>query len=70
MYSAPASQLAPYAGEVIVGAENAFRFWVVRPTRAAFTALPFRTVSPRGKVSLVKLKDLVVNTHRVDYLAW
>ena len=25
---------------------------------------------PRGKVvSLVKLKDLVVNTHRVDYLA-
>jgi hypothetical protein len=52
VYSAPASQLAPYAGEVIVGAENAFRFWVVRPTRTAFTALPFRIVSPRGKVSL------------------
>ena len=52
LYRLPTSQLAPFAGGVLVGAENSLRFWVVRPTRAAFAALPLRAGPPRGKVSL------------------
>jgi hypothetical protein len=50
--AAPASQLAPFAGDVVVGAEDSLRFWIVRPRRVGFAALPLRVAAPRGRVSL------------------
>jgi hypothetical protein len=41
-YFAPAAELAPYAGDVLVGSELGGRFWIVEPHGSLFRALPVR----------------------------
>jgi hypothetical protein len=36
VYFAPAVQLAPYAGQVLVGTELGGSFWLIRPTATGF----------------------------------
>jgi hypothetical protein len=42
VYFAPASQLAPFAGGVVVGSENTANFWIVRPHGTGFTTVALR----------------------------
>jgi hypothetical protein len=42
VYFAPASQLAPYAGDLLIGSENKAQFWIVVPHGASFRALRVR----------------------------
>jgi hypothetical protein len=52
VYAAPAAQLAPFAGEVVVGAENSLRFWIVRPRSVGFAAVPLSVSPLSGRISL------------------
>jgi hypothetical protein len=42
VYFAPASQLAPYAGDLLIGSENKAQFWIVVPHGNSFRALRVR----------------------------
>lgn len=42
VYFAPASQLAGYAGDLILGSEDKAQFWIVIPRGKSFRALPVR----------------------------
>jgi hypothetical protein len=52
VYVAPAASLRAYVGDVLVGDELRAQFWIVRPRRAAFVALPVRTNLPSRKWAL------------------
>jgi hypothetical protein len=51
-YLAPASDLARYAGDVIVGSEARADFWILEPTRQGFAKVPLRNNLPAGTYSL------------------
>jgi hypothetical protein len=42
VYFAPASQLAAFAGDIVVGSENKAQFWIVVPHGKSFRAIPVR----------------------------
>ena len=52
VYFAPAAQLAPYVGEVLVGTELGGSFWLVRPTATGFVAEPVAVQLPTGNLNL------------------
>src|SRR5439155_25175650 len=52
VYFAPASQLAAYAGDLIIGSENKAQFWIVVPHGKGFRLLPVRHTLRGGKYSL------------------
>ena len=52
VYFAPASQLAAWAGDVIVGSENKAQFWIVAPRAKGFVTIPVRHTLRGGKYSL------------------
>ena len=45
VYVAPATELAPFAGAVVVGSELRGLFWVVRPRGGGFAAVALPTTS-------------------------
>ena len=51
-YLAPASELAPFAGDVIVGTEVKARFWIVEPRGKSFVTIPVRHNLRGGHYSL------------------
>jgi hypothetical protein len=52
VYFAPASQLAPFAGDVVVGTENKGQFWIVEPRGSGFAKIRLRTTLRGGNYSL------------------
>jgi hypothetical protein len=40
LYFAPASELRPFRGDIVVGSENTARFWIVEPKGDGYLALP------------------------------
>ena len=52
VYFAPASQLAPYAGDVLVGTETKAQFWIVEPHGRGFVKVAVRHNLRGGKYSL------------------
>ena len=46
VYFVPASQLARYTGDVLVGSEMRGRFWIVQPRGRRFRTLLLRTNLP------------------------
>jgi hypothetical protein len=52
VYFAPASQLAPYAGDVIVGSENLAHFWILEPHGNGFAATRVRHTLRGGHYGL------------------
>jgi hypothetical protein len=51
-YMAPAAQLAPFAGNVLVASEIHGWFWILEPKGAAFTAIRMRDNLPNATYSL------------------
>ena len=52
VYFVPAAELAPYAGDVVVGTEIQAGLWVIRPRGAGFVTRRLRTDLPAGKYNL------------------
>jgi hypothetical protein len=52
VYFAPAAQLAPYAGQVLVGTELGGDFWLIRPTASGFAADPVAVELPTSDLNL------------------
>jgi hypothetical protein len=52
VYFAPAAQLAPYVGQVLVGSELGGSFWLVRPTATGFASEPVAVQLPTGNLNL------------------
>jgi hypothetical protein len=51
-YLAPASSLARYAGDVIVGTEAHAHFWILKPSGNGFAKMPLTDNLPAGTYSL------------------
>ncbi len=51
-YLAPATDLARYAGDVIVGGEARPTFWILKPMGDGFLKIPLRDNLPAGTYSL------------------
>jgi hypothetical protein len=52
VYEIAAAELAPYAGDVLVGSELQARFWVLRPVGNGFEAVALTTDLPTGQYNL------------------
>jgi hypothetical protein len=52
VYFATATQLVPYAGQVLVGTELGGSFWLIRPTPGGFAADPVAVQLPTGDLNL------------------
>jgi hypothetical protein len=52
VYLAHAPQLAPYAGELLVGSELKARFWIVRPRGQGFVMQELKTDLPPAQYNL------------------
>jgi hypothetical protein len=52
VFHVPASELAPYVGDLIVGSELKALFWIVRPNGRGFQTLLVRTNLPVAKYNL------------------
>jgi hypothetical protein len=52
VYFAPAAQLAPFAGQVLVGTELGGGFWLIRPTAAGFAADQLMVQLPSDDLNL------------------
>jgi hypothetical protein len=52
VFFAPASQLRPYAGDLIVGSEIKGTFWAVQPNGAGFRVVRLRTALPGATFNL------------------
>lgn len=52
VFVAPSADLAPYAGEVVIGSELRGRFWVVRPLGHGFAAITLTTSLTGAKYNL------------------
>jgi hypothetical protein len=52
VYFAPAAQLVPYAGQVLVGTELGGSFWLIRPTASGFETEPVAVELPSGNLNL------------------
>jgi hypothetical protein len=51
-YLAPSASLARYAGDVIVGTEAGYNFWILKPEGNGFTKMPLRDNLPAGNHGL------------------
>jgi hypothetical protein len=52
VYFAPAAQLVPYAGQVLVGTELGGSFWLIRPSASGFATEPVAVQLPTGDLNL------------------
>jgi hypothetical protein len=52
VYFAPADQLVPYAGQVLVGTELGGSFWLIGPSSTGFTVVPVAVQLPTGDLNL------------------
>ena len=52
VYFAPAAELLPYAGQVLVGTELQGNFWLIRPTANGFATEQVAVQLPSGDLNL------------------